>query len=209
MTLQIQTSLITYSGWHGQAQLASLWEHPPRNDQHAGILAHMNPLQLRDFQTNRLVHQNVSAILTAVHATGGHVLWMNPPHGSAIHCDFVQDFLSNMATYWLWADACQFDVDDDKSWIFATSLPGMWPLASQCHHGFQCKNTRRQRTNDPHTKIPPALCTRFAKLIVPFVSPDARGLFTLWTDVMTPAPATVDKPSRLPANKITTWTPTM
>ena len=146
----------------------------------------MNPLQLCDFQTNRLVHQNVSAILTAVHANGGHVLWVNPSYSSAIHCDFVQDFLSNKATYWLSVDAYRFDVDDDKSWLFATSSPGMLPLASQCNHRFQCKNTRRQQMNDPHNKFPPALCTRFAKLIVLFVSRDFRGLFTLWTDVMTP-----------------------
>ena len=61
----------------------------------------------------------------------------------------------------------------------------------------------------PHTKFPPALCAKIAKLIVPFVSRDFRGFFTLWTDAVTSGPATVDKPSRLPADKITTRTPTM
>ena len=41
------------------------------------------------------------------------------------------------------------------------------------------------------------------------MSRDFREVFTLWTDAVTPNPATVDKPSRLPADKITTWTPTM
>ena len=91
-------------------------------------------------------------------------------------------------------DACQFDVDDDSSWLFATSSPGTLPLASQCDHGFQCKNMHRQRMNDPHTKFPPALCTTFANLIVPFASRVFRRLFTL--------------PAVSPADKISTWTPT-
>ena len=66
-------------------------------------------------QNNRLVHENVTAILTAVHATGDLVLWVNPPSTSAIHWDVVQDFLFNIARHWLWVDACQFDVDDDSS----------------------------------------------------------------------------------------------
>ena len=70
----------------------------PHSDLDAEILANMEPWQ----QNNRLVHQSVTAILTAVHAIGGHVLWVNPPSTSAIQYGFVQDFLSNMATYWLW-----------------------------------------------------------------------------------------------------------
>ena len=79
------------------------------------------------------------------------VLWVNPPSTSAIHWDVVQDFLSNMATYWLWVDACQFDVSKDKTWLFATSSQELLPLASQCNHGFQCKNTRHPWRSDPHT----------------------------------------------------------
>ena len=195
-----------YSGWHDQARLASL----------RGSLLHAATRTQKSWPTwNRrgkkhiLVHQNVTAILTAVHATGGHVLWVNPPYSSAIHLDVVQYFLSNRATYWLWVDACRFDVNVDKTWLFATSSPGLLPLASQCNREFQCKNTRHPRMRDPHTKFPPALCAKFAKLIVLFVSRDFRGVFTLWTDAVTPGPATVDKPSRLPADKITTWTPTM
>ena len=80
---------------------------------------------------NILLHQNVIAILTAVRAMGGHVLWMYPPLGSAFHWDFVQDFLSNIATLWLWVDACQFDIDAYETLLFATSSQGLLPLASQ------------------------------------------------------------------------------
>ena len=95
-----------------------------------------------------------TATVTAVHATAGHVLWVHPPSGAAIHLDFVQDFLSNIAA----------------------SSPGLLPLASQCNHAYQCKNTRHPQRRDPHTEFLLALRTRFATLIVPFVSRDFRGL---------------------------------
>ena len=74
---------------------------------------------------------------------------------------------------------------------------GLLLLISQCYHEFQCKNTRHPRRSDPHTEFPPALCTTFANSSFLFVSRDFRGLFALWTDAVTPGPATVDKPSRL------------
>ena len=52
---------------------------PPRSDQHAELLANLEPSQLLDSQTKSLIHQNVIAILTAIHASGGHVLWLSPP----------------------------------------------------------------------------------------------------------------------------------
>ena len=70
--------------------------------------AAMDPLQTFELQTQDLIHQNVMNSLTAVHATGGDVLWMNPPSSVALQMNFVQDFLSNIATCWLWVDACQF-----------------------------------------------------------------------------------------------------
>ena len=132
-----------------------------------------------------------------------------PPSSVALQTDFVQDFLSNITTYWLWVDACQFDIGDYRSWLFATSSPGMSPPAAQCDHGLHCKDSSRQRRNDPRPKFSPALCSRFANLLVPFVSEDSRGLFTLWTEVMNPCSKTIIRPHRLPADQITTWSPTM
>ena len=149
--------------WSGSIGFAA--GAPPRSDPHAEILANMEPLR----QKNVWVHQNVTAILTAVHAPGSLVLLVNPPYSFAIHWDFVQDFLSNRATYGLWVDACRFDVDVVKTWLFAPSSLELLPLASHCNHEFQCKNTRHPRMRDPHTKFPPALCAKFAKLIVPFL----------------------------------------
>ena len=95
--------------WSGSIGFAA--EAPRRSDPHAEILANRKPWQ----QNDRLIYQNVTAILTAVHANGGHVLWAIPPFSVAFHMDFMQDFLSNMATYWLWVDACQVDADEDTS----------------------------------------------------------------------------------------------
>ena len=97
---------LTLSGYIGFAA-----EAPRRSDPHAEIFANRKPWQ----QNDRLIYQNVTAILTAVHANGGHVLWAIQPFSVASHMDFMQDFLSNIATYWLWVDACQFDVDEDTS----------------------------------------------------------------------------------------------
>ena len=82
-------------------------------------------------QTNMLLHQNVIAILAAVRSTGGHVLWVYPPFSFAFQWDFVQDFLSNIATLWPWVDSCQFDINVCKLWLLATSSQGLLPLAPQ------------------------------------------------------------------------------
>ena len=170
-TLQIQTLLIMYSGWLWSGSIGFAAGAPPRSDPHAEILANMEPLR----QKNVWVHQNVTAILTAVHAPGSLVLLVNPPYSFAIHWDFVQDFLSNRATYGLWVDACRFDVDVVKTWLFAPSSLELLPLASHCNHEFQCKNTRHPRMRDPHTKFPPALCAKFARRIVPFCESGLSG----------------------------------
>ena len=54
---------------------------------------------------------------------------------------------------------------------------GLLPLALKSNHAYQCKNTRHPQRRDPHTEFPLALRKRFAKLIVPFVRRDFRGLF--------------------------------
>ena len=72
--------------WSGRIGFAA--GAPPCSDQHIGILENMEPWQPYDFQTSRLVHQNVIAILTAVHAAGCHVLWENPPSSIATHLGF-------------------------------------------------------------------------------------------------------------------------
>ena len=110
-----------------------------------------------------------------------------------------------MATHWLWADAGRVDGNADKTWLFATSSPGLFPLASQCNHEFQWGDTRHPRRSDPHTRFPPALCTKFAKLC------EARfsGTFHALTDAVTLGAATVAMPSRLPTDEINTWTPAM
>ena len=72
--------------WSGTIGFAA--RAPPCSDQHMGFLENMEPWQLYDFQTSRLVHQNVIAILTAVHATGCHVLWENPPSSIATNLGF-------------------------------------------------------------------------------------------------------------------------
>ena len=59
--------------WSGSIGFAA--GTPPRSDSHAEILANMEPRR----QRNILVHQSVTAILTAVHATGGHVLAVGEP----------------------------------------------------------------------------------------------------------------------------------
>ena len=150
---------------------------PPRSDQQAEILADLDPLQLVDSQTNNLIHQNVIAILTRVHASGGHVLWINPPSSAAISLNFVQVLLSNIATCWIWVDACQFDANEAKTWLFASSSPGLLPLASQCNRAHQCKDRRHPRKADHHTKFPPALCAKFAQLIVSFCRSRFSGTF--------------------------------
>ena len=69
--------MLTWSGLVGSGA-----EIPPRSDQHAELLANLEPWKLCHFQTNSFIHQNVTAILAVVHATGGHVLWVNlPPAG--------------------------------------------------------------------------------------------------------------------------------
>ena len=70
-------------------------EAPRRSDPHGEILANRKPWQ----QNDRFIYQNVTAILTAVHANGGHVLWAIPPFSVAFHIDVMQDFLSNIDTY--------------------------------------------------------------------------------------------------------------
>ena len=97
----------------------------------------------------------------------GHVLWVHPPFSFAFQWDFVQDFLSNTATLWLWVDACQFDLNVCELWLFATSSQGLLPLAPQRNH---------------ESHPPPAVCAQFAKLVAPFVSRDSHGFFTLWSD---------------------------
>ena len=138
-------------GWSGSVGFAV--GTLPRSHRHAELLANLEPLQLFSAQTNILVNQNVIATLTAVHAAGGHVLWVNTPSSATIGLDFVHDFLSNIATFWIWVDACQFDVDDDRTWHFATSTPGLLPLACQCNHAFLHKNTRHPRRSVHHTKF--------------------------------------------------------
>ena len=101
----------------------------PPCDPHAKASVNIDP-------RNILLHRNVIAIL--IQATGDHVL------SSAIQWDFVHDFLSNVATLWLWVDTCHFDVDAHQTWIFATSSQGMLPLASQCGHNSHL------RTKGPH-----------------------------------------------------------
>ena len=110
MTLQIQTLLdhVLHLTWFGSIGFAA--EAPRRSDPHAEMLANRKPLQQNDRLPERHCHSH-----TAVHANGAHVLWAIPPFGVAFHMDFMQDFLSNIATYWLWVDACQFDVDEDTS----------------------------------------------------------------------------------------------
>ena len=95
--------------WSGSIGFAA--EAPRRSDPHAEILANRKPWQ----QNDTLIYQNITAILTAVHANGGHVLWAIPPFSVAFHMDVMQDFLSNIDTYWLWVDACEFDADEDTS----------------------------------------------------------------------------------------------
>ena len=45
--------------------------------------------------------------------------------------------------------------------------------------------------NGHHTNFPPAVCAKFAQLIVLFLSQDFRGLFTLWTDAITTCAVTL------------------
>ena len=137
-----------YNGWQGQIRSAALQENPMRQLARKGF---------------RKYFANVIAILTAVRATGGHVLWICPPLSSAIHWDFVQDFLSNITTLWLWVDTCQFDTDAHETWLFATSSRGLLPLASQCNH-------------ESHLRM--KLRTRFAKLVASFVCRDPRTFFS-------------------------------
>ena len=98
MTLQIQTLLITYSSlaWSGSIGFAARASPTQRSARRSfgkqGTVAakqQIGPPE-RHFHSHRRPR------------TGGHVLWVNPPSTSAIHYGFVQDFLSNMATYWLW-----------------------------------------------------------------------------------------------------------
>ena len=49
---------------------------PPQRSQRMRNMAAMDPWQLFECQTTSLI-QNDTNILTAVHATGGHVLWMS------------------------------------------------------------------------------------------------------------------------------------
>ena len=124
----------------------------------------MEAWQLFDFQTTNFAPQSVTNILTAVHATGSHVLWMNPPCSSAILENFVQYFLSNMATYWPRSDSCQFDVNVNETRLCATS-------------------TRHPRMKDPHT---PNMCTKFSKFhdsICESGPSDSSG----WTGAVAPA----------------------
>ena len=127
-----------------------------------------------------LLHRNGIAILTAVRATGGHVLWMCPTLSFAIQWDLVQDFLSNAATLWLWVDTCRFDIDARETLIFATSSQGMLPLPSQCNHNSHL------RMKGTHIKFPPNLCTRFVKLVAHFVCWDSRKLFALRLGAISP-----------------------
>ena len=50
---------------------------------------------------------------------------------------------------------------------------------------------------------------QFAELVAPFVSRDSHGFFTLWSGAIAPDSAAVVKPSRLSADEITSWAPTM
>ena len=138
-----------YCGWQGQVRSAALQEKPMRQLARKGF---------------RKYFANVIAILTAVLATGGHVLWMCPPLSSRIHWDFVQNVLSNITTLWLLVDTCQFDTDAHETWLFATSSRGLLPLASQCNH-------------ESHLRM--KLRTRFAIFFAPFVCRDSQTFFTL------------------------------
>ena len=117
--------------------------------------------------------------------------------------DCVQDFLSNVATFWLWVGTSQFDIDAHETWIFATSSQGMLPLASQYNRSSHL------RMKQCRIKFHPNLCTLFAKCVAPFVCRDSRKLFALWSDTISPASAAVVKPFRLPVDKITSWAPTV
>ena len=126
MTLQLQSLLIIYSVCSGSIGFAA--GTPPRSDSHAEILANMEPWR----QENLFVHQNVTAILTAVLATGGNLLWIN--HRTALRS---LGFLCKISCptwprNWLWVGACRLQCG--QTMFFATSSPGLLPLASQCDH---------------------------------------------------------------------------
>ena len=119
MILQIQTLLITYSSWHGQLKWLRYGARQ-RSVRHVEILANIEPSRRCDFRTTNLVsHQNVTNILTTVHAAGGHFSAGEPTVQLAFHMDFVQDFLSNTAML---------------------IIHGMLPLVSKYSHGYRCYN---------------------------------------------------------------------
>ena len=103
---------------------------------------------------------------------GGHCHLEQPSNAMSWLEPEVQSFIANVGIHCVMLAACAYNMDVDKSWIFATSLDSLRQLGTTCNHP---KGTHESIIGTKHpdgsfksrdtAQYPPSLCDAFARIV--------------------------------------------
>ena len=114
----------------------------------------------------------VVTCLILTYLSGGHCHLEQPANAMSWLEPEVQSFVSNVGIHCVMLAACAYNMDTDKSWIFATSLDSLRELGTTCTHP---KGTHESIIGTKHpdgsfksrdiAQYPPNLCEACARIV--------------------------------------------
>ena len=140
-------------------------------DQLDGIPGLTFDQQLR-LQSSATMLSRVVTCLILTYLSGGHCHLEQPSKAMSWLEPEVQPFIANVGIHCVMLAACAYNMDVDKSWIFATSLDSLRQLGTTCNHP---KGTHESIIGTKHpdgsfksrdtAQYPPSLCDAFARIV--------------------------------------------
>ena len=141
------------------------------------------PEDLQKVQESAIMLQRCVQCLLLVYLAGGHVHLEQPTNAMSWLEAGVRSFLKHIRAQCINLAACAFGENWAKSWLFATSFPGLQTLACACPHPVGMHQPiagHRDAAGNFLSRVtaqyPQQLADRFAWLVCPLVAGGARDL---------------------------------